>query len=51
MNELIKIIREACYYIPGKYMQDTPSGIPYAYTQGLIAGRQQALEILEKHNG
>ena len=44
MEELIEKLREACYYIPGKWFQE-----PYqldAYVQGLKAGREQALRIL-----
>jgi hypothetical protein len=46
MNSTIERIREAAYYIPGEYLQDCSTGMAYAYSQGLIAGRLQALEIL-----
>ena len=44
MDENIERLREACFYIPGKWFPE-----PYlldAYVQGLKAGREQALRIL-----
>lgn len=51
MTDIADKIREACYYIPGKYLQDCSTGMAYAHSQGLIAGRLQALKILEEHHG
>jgi hypothetical protein len=50
MNDLIKHIKEMCYYIPTKQMEDISSGKPHAYIQGLVAGRKQVLDILEEYN-
>jgi hypothetical protein len=44
MEELIEKLREACYYIPGKWFQDKDQ--LDAYVQGLKSGREQALRIL-----
>ena len=47
MNEIIKAIEEASVVIPpnvGVYSYD--SGIPYWYTKGVMAGRQQAIDII-----
>jgi hypothetical protein len=44
MEELIEKLREASYYIPGKWFQDKDQ--LDAYVQGLKAGREQALRIL-----
>ncbi len=44
MEELIEKLREASYYIPGKWFQDKEQ--LDAYVQGLKAGREQALRIL-----
>jgi hypothetical protein len=44
MDELIKKVEEAAYYFPGELFQ-TPKEL-HAYTQGMIAGREQALRIL-----
>ena len=49
MNSAIERIREAAYYIPGEYLQDCSTGMAYVYSQGLIAGRLQALEMLAKN--
>ena len=46
LKETAEQIREAAYYIPGEYLQDCSTGMAYAYSRGLIAGRLQALEIL-----
>lgn len=48
MEELIKKITEACYYIPGTYTEgdNVKKGVAIAYTKGLVAGREQALRIL-----
>jgi hypothetical protein len=42
-------IEEAAYYIPAEYLRDCSTGMAYVYSQGLIAGRQQALKILREH--
>jgi hypothetical protein len=39
-------LEKAMYYIPNEYMEDTGSGIPHAYTEGITNGRNQALEII-----
>lgn len=39
-------LEKAMYRIPNEYMENTGSGIPYAYTQGITNGRNQALEII-----
>ena len=44
MEELIEKLREASYYIPGKWFQDKDQ--LDAYVQGLKSGREQALRIL-----
>jgi hypothetical protein len=44
MEELIEKLREASYYIPGKWFQDKHQ--LDAYVQGLKSGREQALRIL-----
>lgn len=46
MEELIEKICESAYYIPSEYLRDCSTGMAYVYSQGLIAGRQQALNIL-----
>jgi hypothetical protein len=51
MNEIYTKIREAAYYIPGEYLNDCSTGMASVYSQGLIAGRLQALKILEQDNG
>jgi hypothetical protein len=48
MNSVIERIREAAYHIPGEYLQDCSTGMAHVYSQGLIAGRLQALKILEE---
>jgi len=50
MDKMIELIEEASYYIPGEYMRDCSTGHAYTYSQGLIAGRQQALKILRENN-
>lgn len=50
MNSTAERLREAAYYIPGEYLNDCSTGMAYVYSQGLIAGRLQALKILEKNN-
>jgi patatin-like phospholipase/acyl hydrolase len=50
VNDLIKRIKEACYYIPIKQMENISSGKPHAYIQGLVAGRKQVVDILEEYN-
>jgi len=49
MNSVIEQIREAAYYIPSEYLQDCSTGMAYAYSRGLAAGRLQALEILQNN--
>jgi hypothetical protein len=45
---LIKKIEEALYHVPKNIMiHGTASGIPYYYTQGVGAGREQAIEIIK----
>ena len=45
---LIKKIEEAVYTIPQDIMEHgTASGIPYYYTKGVGAGREQAIEIIK----
>ena len=44
MEELIAKIEEDVYYFPGEWFQD-PQKL-YAYAQGMIAGRAQALRTL-----
>ena len=51
MNDVYTKIREAAYYIPGEYLRDCSTGMAYVYSQGLTAGRLQALEILEQGDG
>ena len=47
MENIIKKIEEAIVEIPSEiYQHGTASGIPAAYSQGILAGRKQALEIL-----
>ena len=47
MNEIIKAIEEASIEIPYEWAsRPTESGIPYAYTQGFLAGRQQAINLI-----
>ena len=49
LNDLRKTaeqIGKSAYYIPSEYLQDCSTGMAYAYSRGLIAGRLQALEIL-----
>ena len=50
MNSTTERIREAAYYIPGEYLNDCSTGMAYVYSRGLIAGRLQAIEILEQHD-
>ena len=47
---LIKLIEEAGVYIPGEWAtQDKiKTGEALAYTRGIMAGREQALEIINK---
>jgi len=51
MTYIAETMRKACYYIPGEYLQDCSTGMAYVYSRGLIAGRQQAIDILESNNG
>ena len=51
MTDIVETMREACYYIPGEYLQDCSTGMAYVYSRGLIAGRLQAIDILENSNG
>jgi hypothetical protein len=45
---LIDKIEQALYHVPQKIMEHgTASGIPYYYTQGISAGREQAIEIIK----
>ena len=47
MEDLIKQIEEAMVYIPADIMKHgTKSGIPLGYVQGVLAGRDQAINIL-----
>jgi|APGre2960657404_1045060.scaffolds.fasta_scaffold526997_2 hypothetical protein len=50
-EELIESIEKACYFIPAEHMQDTGSGKPFAYIQGITNGRKQAIEIIRGRNG
>lgn len=51
MNEIINKIKDAVYRIPTKILiHPTSSGIPYWYQQGLVDGRQQALNIITQHH-
>ena len=43
MNEIIKKIKDAVYRIPIE-----PNIDPYSYQQGLVAGRTQAVEIIQR---
>lgn len=45
-KELIEKIANACYHIPGKYLQDCSTGEASIYSQGLIAGRKQCLDMI-----
>ena len=50
MDEVIKAIEQAAYTIPAEWGdQPTSTGVPYAYSQGLVAGRRQALDIIYKY--
>lgn len=52
MNELIKAIEEASVVIPHEFgIYPNITKIPYAYQQGVLAGRKQALEIIEQFLG
>jgi hypothetical protein len=45
---LIHKIEQALYHVPEKIMEHgTASGIPYYYTQGIGAGREQAIKIIK----
>ena len=47
LKEISKTIEEAMVNVPYEWVNHkTGSGIPYAYTQGVLAGRAQALEII-----
>ena len=50
-EELIEAIEKACYFIPSEWMQDTGSGKPFAYINGITNGRKQAIEIIRSRNG
>jgi hypothetical protein len=50
-QELIEAIEQACYFIPAERMQDTGSGKPSAYIDGITNGRKQAIEIIRSRNG
>jgi len=44
---LIRKIKEALYRVPQNIMEHgTASGIPYYYTQGVGAGREEAIAII-----
>jgi len=44
MEELIKQIEESCVYIPAEFTNNPH--LLHGYSQGILAGRAQALRIL-----
>jgi len=46
-DDLINKIEQAAVHIPSEVMQyGTASGIPSFYSKGILAGRKQAIEII-----
>lgn len=43
MNLIVEEIKDAAYRIPIE-----PNIDPYSYQQGMVAGRQQAIEIIQR---
>lgn len=50
MKELIEKIQEAMVYVPYEWaIRDAATGIPHAYTEGVLDGRRQAINIIKEY--